>query len=515
MTRSLSRWLLAAGAFLLVFAVSAIVLGAYAITELTDARRTGTTYVQPAARLAQTMTTAFLDQETGVRGYVLTGRPDFLEPYRTGERQAMDAYARLTELIKNGGAVERANLLTVDAANRAWLSGYVEPTLEIVHTRGASGDIGNSARGKILFDEVRAALNRQTEHYDLLRANSQRLVDGAARTLITVCVTVAVLLVLAIVALFLGTRRVVLRPLADLSAEARRVAGGDFHHQLEVRGPREIVDLGRDVDEMRGHILRELGALQEAHRALDEQARELQRSNAELEQFAYVASHDLQEPLRKVAGFCQLLATRYRGQLDDRADQYIDFAVDGAKRMQVLINDLLAFSRVGRTSGEQRELDSAELVAQAERNLAAVIEDSGAEIRTGDLPVVRGEASLLTTVFQNLIGNAVKFRGEQPPRLRIEAERFGEMWEFSFSDNGIGIESQYAERIFVIFQRLHAKEAYEGTGIGLALCRKIVEHHGGTIRLDTGYRGGTRFVFTLPAVPEQTEAQQTTEGDHD
>ncbi|SDN49187.1 sensor histidine kinase [Allokutzneria albata] len=510
MTRSLGRWLLAAGAFLLAFAVTAILLGAYAITELTDARRTGSTYVEPAARLAQTMTTAFLDQETGVRGYVLTGRPDFLEPYRTGVRDATDVRTRLTELIKNGGQLERSNLEAIDVANQAWVSGYVEPTLEIVRTRGASGNTGNSARGKVLFDAVRAALDRQTEHYDILRGDSQRRVDNAGATLITLCVTVAVLLVLAIIALFLGARRVVLKPLADLRAEARRVAGGDFEHQLAVHGPREILDLGHDVDEMRGHILRELGALQEAHRALDAQARELQRSNAELEQFAYVASHDLQEPLRKVAGFCQLLSTRYRGQLDERADQYIDFAVDGAKRMQVLINDLLAFSRVGRTSGEARPVASADLVAQAQRNLAAAIEDSGAEVVAEDLPTVCGEASLLTTVFQNLMSNAIKFRGEQPPRLRIETRQVDGMWEFSCTDNGIGIEPQYAERIFVIFQRLHPKEAYAGTGIGLALCRKIIEHHGGTIRLDTEHQGGSRFVFTLPAVPEPT-----TEGGHD
>ncbi|MFB9904973.1 sensor histidine kinase [Allokutzneria oryzae] len=509
-TRSLSRWLLGAAAFMLVFAATAILMGAYAITDLTSARREGVTYAQPAARLAQTLTTSLLDQETGLRGYVLTGRSDFLEPYLNGVRQADGVRAKLTELLKNGGEVERANLDAVGKAHQEWMTGYVEPTLEIVRTRGASGNTGNSARGKALFDVLRAALDRQTESLDELRVKIQRQVDDAASTLVTVCVTVAVLLVLAIIALFVSTRRVVLRPLADLRSEARRVAGGDFHHKLAVRGPQEIHDLGHDVDEMRGHILRELRALQEAHRALDQQAKELQRSNAELEQFAYVASHDLQEPLRKVAGFCQLLSTRYRGQLDERADQYIDYAVDGAKRMQVLINDLLAFSRVGRISVAATTLDSAALVAQAERNLAAAIEDTGAEIVTADLPTVHGEASLLTTVFQNLIGNAIKFRGEEPPRVRIDARRVADMWEFSCTDNGIGIEPQYADRIFVIFQRLHPKETYAGTGIGLSLCRKIIEHHGGTIRLDTDHHEGTRFVFTLPA-----GTAATTEGDHD
>src|SRR5262249_36719993 len=207
---------------------------------------------------------------------------------------------------------------------------------------------------------------------------------------------------------------------------------------LEGSGALEVVELGDDVDAMRERIVAELAALEAAQS-------DLQRSNTELEQFAYVASHDLQEPLRKVSSFCQLLQQRYGGQLDERADQYIGFAVDGARRMQDLINDLLAFSRVGRLERPHTAVDCNALVEAARADLAGVIEESGAQVEAGELPTLQGDPSLLRLVFQNLIGNAVKFRAEAPPQVRIEAGRDDGMWRFSVADNGIGIDPQYAE----------------------------------------------------------------------
>jgi light-regulated signal transduction histidine kinase (bacteriophytochrome) len=274
-------------------------------------------------------------------------------------------------------------------------------------------------------------------------------------------------------------------------------------------GARDIVDLGEDIGLMRRRIVHELEALRDVNAQLDEQSLDLRRSNTELEQFAYVASHDLQEPLRKVASFTQLLQRRYGDQLDERADQYIEFAVDGAKRMQQLINDLLAFSRVGRINVEHSVVPLEKVVSDALSNLADTIDACGAvvEIETGgddELPQVHGEPALLVAVFQNLIGNAIKFRGEAPPVVRVSLTRRDRAWEFAVADNGIGIEAEYAERIFVIFQRLHGKDAYAGTGIGLALCRKIVDYHGGRIWLDTTVESGTTFRFTLPLL-EDTE----------
>ena len=313
---------------------------------------------------------------------------------------------------------------------------------------------------------------------------------------------------MAVAGLAVVLRAAALRPVHVLAAQARRVAGGDFGHEVTPAGPREIRGLASDVNSMRGRILRELSAVREANESLAGYAAELERSNSELEQFAYVASHDLQEPLRKVTSFCQLLQRRYGGQLDERADQYIEFAVDGAKRMQVLINDLLAFSRVGRSGQELEPVACDSALAAARANLSGQIDQAGAVIEAGPLPVVRAQLTLMIAVFQNLLGNALKFKGERPPRITITAARDGAFWVFSVTDNGIGIEPQYAERVFLIFQRLHDRAAYPGTGIGLAMCRKIIEYFGGRIWLDTGAAGGASFRFTVPALSDD-------EGTHD
>jgi PAS domain S-box-containing protein len=225
---------------------------------------------------------------------------------------------------------------------------------------------------------------------------------------------------------------------------------------------------------------------------------ELKRSNIELEQFAYVASHDLQEPLRAVAGMVQLLQQRYKGQLDGRADEYIGLAVEGATRMQTLINDLLAYSRVERRGSPIKPTDANDALRSALRNLGTAILESGAAIANGDLPIVEADPTQLTQVFQNLIGNALKFHGERHPEIHIEARDIGDAWQFSVSDNGIGIEPQYHERIFLVFQRLHTRRDYPGTGIGLSICKKIVERHGGRIWIESTPGQGTIFHFTIP-----------------
>jgi light-regulated signal transduction histidine kinase (bacteriophytochrome) len=308
----------------------------------------------------------------------------------------------------------------------------------------------------------------------------------------------AVALILVVLALGASLRAAAISPLTRLAGDARRVAGGDFEHEVDPSGPSEVHTLAVDVNRMRGRILRELSAVRAANIELAARAGDLERSNAELEQFAYVASHDLQEPLRKVASFCQLLQRRYIGQLDARADQYIEFAVDGAKRMQALIDDLLTFSRVGRGGRQLVPVSCASAVSQARVNLTSDLRKSGAVIEITELPLVLAEFSLLTSLFQNLIGNALKFRADLPPRIRIAAEPQDDWWLFSVADNGIGIAPEYADRIFVIFQRLHERAAYAGTGIGLAMCRKIVEYFGGRIWLDTSYQNGAKFCFTLP-----------------
>ena len=236
----------------------------------------------------------------------------------------------------------------------------------------------------------------------------------------------------------------------------------------------------------------------QAAKQLAEHARELERSNAELEQFAYIASHDLQEPLRMVASYCQLLQRRYKGKLDGDADEFIGFAVEGATRMQRMINELLNYSRVGRRNAEFSEVEMRTVAEGAIEALAAAIEESGAAVELGTLPAIRGDKTLLHQLLQNLIGNGLKFRGERAPVIRVEARREGAGWLFSVADNGIGIEKEYLERIFLLFQRLHERAKYPGTGIGLAVCKKVVEHHGGRIWVESVPGEGSTFLFTIP-----------------
>jgi signal transduction histidine kinase len=225
---------------------------------------------------------------------------------------------------------------------------------------------------------------------------------------------------------------------------------------------------------------------------------DLARSNRDLEQFAYVASHDLQEPLRMVATYTQLLAERYRGKLDSDADKYIHYAVDGALRMQKLIQDLLAFSRVGRNGVALENTDCNAALQVALKNLEAAIQESGATVEPAQLPVLLADSSQMVQVFQNLIGNAIKFRGSESPVIRVSAELSGKEYLFSVADNGIGIAAEDAESVFVVFRRLHTRAEYPGNGIGLSICKKIVEQHGGRIWVESEIGHGSTFRFALP-----------------
>src|SRR6185437_3693749 len=275
---------------------------------------------------------------------------------------------------------------------------------------------------------------------------------------------------------------------------------------LERWGGLFILAAIRDMTEhkrLQTQLANEHRELLRARQELEQTVAELKRSNAELEQFAYVASHDLQEPLRMVTSYTQLLAKRYKGKLDTDADEFIGYAVDGANRMQRLINDALAYSRVT-TQGHGFELmDCHALLEEVLDDLRLAVDESRAAVTHDVQLTVMADRGQLGQVFQNLIGNAIKFRGQEPPWVHISAMRKDAAWQFAIRDNGIGIDPQYADRIFVVFQRLHTKDEYPGTGIGLAICKKIIERHGGRIWVESQLGKGATFYFTLPAVTRE------------
>ena len=317
------------------------------------------------------------------------------------------------------------------------------------------------------------------------------------------------------------------QPIVRLTARARALQAGDFASPVPMDGSLEVrtfagafASMAQSLNESRTALLKSeqqhrrfneelermvagrTRELEAANREYAKQAEKLARSNADLERFAYIASHDLKEPLRMVMSFTKLLAKRYKDRLDTDAEQFIGFAVDGAERMEQLIQDLLTYSRVSVADKQFQPVDCQAAFTLALINLKTAIEESGATVTRGPLPVVPGDHTQLAQLFQNLIGNAVKYRSEAPPTVHVSATRRtvpddSDEWLFSVRDNGIGIDPQYAERIFVIFQRLHGREQYPGTGVGLAICKKIVERHGGRIWVESRLGQGSTFYFTL------------------
>ena len=329
------------------------------------------------------------------------------------------------------------------------------------------------------------AIRRSISLWELLAGSphTPELWDNGAAVAISALMLAGVL---AIPSLFLTIQQ---------AAETLRRAKDDLEIQVAQRT--------EELREANIHLSVELDERRRAEMQLARYADELARSNAELEQFAYVASHDLQEPLRMVASFTQLLGKRYRGKLDRDADEFIGFAVDGANRMQRLINDLLAYSRVGTRGKPFKPVDSKVILGEATDNLTKAIEESGAVITQDALPLVMGDEVQLLQVFQNLIANAIKFHGPEPPQIQVKTERRNHEWVFAIQDNGIGIAPEHQKRIFAIFQRLHHRSEYPGTGIGLAICKKIVERHGGRIWVESQLAKGSTFYFSLPEVEQQ------------
>jgi signal transduction histidine kinase len=320
-------------------------------------------------------------------------------------------------------------------------------------------------------------------------------------------------------------------PLSKLKKKTREIASGIFEGDLSLPSPPEIGELALAFNSMVGSLLearnqlkgreeelyganarltKEIAEVKRAREELKQLAAELERSNADLQQFAYAASHDLQAPLRVIAGFINLLGKRYKGRLDEKADEFIASTIDGVNRMSMLIKDLLEYARVDTQRKTFKPTDCASSLCEALSDLQKVIEESGASITYDSLPTVKADAVQLTSLFQNLISNAIKFRGDNLPEIHVSAVQNGDDWVFSVRDNGIGIDKKFAKKIFDVFERLHTREEYEGTGIGLAICKKIVERHGGKIWVESDPGKGSTFYFTIPDKGKETESKELT-----
>ncbi|HEX2025711.1 MAG TPA: ATP-binding protein [Actinomycetota bacterium] len=436
--------------------------------------------------VARNLVIAMVDAESAVRGYLLTGREAFLDPYAEAVASAALNLERLGRLFGSEPGYEDA-LRRIERLAEERLAILIE----LRSQPSAARRLVLLTRGLEVRQELREQLDAIVAQENADLADARAAADDA-RTMSLVIIAACFLLgllggVLAMGAFSSGVAGRVRR----LEDNAGRLAEGEPLASLP-GGDDEIGRLGRAMEATAGRLAR-------AREVIEERNRELERSNKELEQFAYIASHDLQEPLRIVAGYADLLARRYRGKLDGDADEFIGYMVEGVGRMQALINDLLQYSRVGTKGREPQPTDVQQALDQALRNLGKTLDESGARVEAEPLPTVPADEGQLVQLFQNLIGNAVKFQGDEPPRVRVEAERRNGEWEFSVADNGIGIDPDYGEQIFEIFQRLHTREEFAGTGIGLAICRKIVDRHGGRIWVESTPGHGSTFRFTIPA----------------
>ncbi|WP_406089615.1 CHASE3 domain-containing protein [Streptomyces sp. NBC_01013] len=503
---SVQNWVHLILACFVLVVCGCLVVGGLVLASISDRTTELVDRIQPARSASFQLQNALLDQETGVRGYALTGDASFLEPYAAGKRNEQTRLAQVRSAMGDDGPYAN-DLERIATASARWRGQHAEPLIAAVRRDGPEAHSSSRTAGsKAAFDTLRRLYTAQQSRLDAARDHARAQLNDARTTRDHTLIALVACFVLCVIALSLLLHRVVGRPLNALAEASRLVRAGAFRRRIDVPGPSDVRAVAAAVEDMRCRLVEELDAAQEREELLAQQTEELRRSNSELEQFAYVASHDLQEPLRKIASFCQLLDKRYGTELDARGKQYIDFAVDGSKRMQVLINDLLTFSRVGRVHDSWTSVDLERTLDRALGNLALGIEESGTTVvRADPLPEVNGDATTLGMIWQNLIGNAVKFRRpDEPCVITIGCVREEDVWHFTVTDNGIGIAPEFAEKVFVIFQRLHARDEYDGTGIGLALCRKIIEFHGGRIWLDPEPRSGARIHFSLPAEAEDT-----------
>lgn len=462
-----------------------------------------------SARFAQTsqgrlltlrlLLTDISNMENGERGYVITGQPSFLEPYQRGQQNFAEHLRRYEPLTVTDR--QRENIGRVETLMAQWELVAAQPEIAARRVSLESAVARVSAgTGRHLTDEARETLNIMIGFENERLSNALKASNTALRRLL---ILTPLLLLLGALLLVLAVRRIISTlslSVSQLTEGTQQIAAGHYEQRVQPLGITELDRLSAQFHQMAEAVQQREAALAESARSLERTNASLQRSNRELERFAYVASHDLQEPLRTLGSYAELLARRYQGQLDARADQYIAFMLDAVERMRSLIQDLLAFSRVGRNELELSEVTLDSLMQQTARNVEAALESSGGAL-TWDTPgTALAQPSLLVQLLTNLVSNGLKFaRPGVPPAVEVVSSIVGNEQRIEVRDNGIGIGSEYHERVFTIFQRLHLREDYPGNGIGLAIARKIVAAHGGSLTLKSQPGEGSTFIISLPA----------------
>jgi|GEM_PF-6524118 signal transduction histidine kinase len=407
--------------------------------------------------------------------------------------------------------MSKENFVVTHAGTEEKNKSFAKPEIQISNLAGPdkllfTGEF-KSSTGKIMTGVLRWI--PQISGYLVVETSSKRLYSPVYSIKKNVAIQAVFVSILAF--LFAGLiSYFIKKPLDKIIQATKDIGSGNFNIKSLKKGNNEISELAVNIEKMavklentmvgKESLEKEVKERRKTEKQLKKTLTELRRSNQDLQQFAYVASHDLQEPLRMISSYTQLLSHMYKGKLDEKADKYIYYAVDGAQRMQRLIEDLLSFSRVNTHGGELKKTDLNKCYEYAFKNLEISIKESSAEISCESLPLVWGDETQLTLLLQNLISNAIKFCKERKPEIKIKTERNDNLWTVSVHDNGIGIEEKHLDRIFVIFQRLHSKSEYQGTGIGLAVCKQIVERHGGEIFCKSEPLDGSVFYFTIPAI---------------
>jgi signal transduction histidine kinase len=446
---------------------------------------------QEAIGAGSALETSLVNLENGVRGYVASGRERLLEPFRTARRTYPGQAARLSRLVSDEPE-QQAAVRHITTGINDYVSLWALPLVGLADDRrDVAQSVLATGTGRERLDGLRAELAQLFARERSVAADRERRAERQSSSAVTLGLIGMGLVALVALGMWLGLRRWILRPVERVAIATRAVADGDLAVHVPADREDEIGTLARSFNDM-------TDALRRGREELDVRTSDLERSNHDLEQYAQMASHDLQAPLATIDLYLRIIERRMPEASQQELEELLQGIGGSTDRMRSLVRDLLHLARVGRGEPRREALDTAAVLDQALENLAGPISERGADVSAGPLPVVSGDQGQLSMLFQNLVGNAIKFSDGDAPRVSITASVEGTQAQFAVRDNGIGIDPQHAERIFQPFQRLHGEDRYEGTGIGLAICQRIVTHHGGRIWAESRLGTGSTFRFTLP-----------------